>query len=149
MSLSLFETLFSVQFAIPESSSSFPQPVFTTDNMPTTPTRNCIAEDTGVYISEDDGLPRAFVNESPKVPSTPCVKTQVDLVLPDPIAFAQPGKLIYIDAPTALIITRRASPSLPSNSWAAFRYLGPGFSINLSSRDALGCLAPIEVIGPV
>ena len=117
--------------------------------MPTTPTRNCIAEDTGVYISEDDGLPRAFVNESPKVPSTPRVKTQVDLVLPDPIAFAQPGKLIYIDAPTALIITRRASPSLPSNSWAAFRYLGPGFSIDLSSRDALGRLAPIEVIGPV
>ena len=139
MSLSLFETFFSVQFAIPESSSSFPQPVYTTDNI----------EDTGVYISEDDGLPHAFVNESPKVLSTPCMKTQVDLVLPDPIAFAQPGKLIYIDMPIALIITRHALSSLPSNSWAVFHYLGPGFSINLSSRDALGCLAPIKVIGPV
>jgi hypothetical protein len=101
--------------------------------MPTTPTQNHIAEDTGVYISEDDGLPRAFVNESPKVPSTSRAKTQVDLVLPDPIAFTQPGKLIYVDMPTILIITRCASPSLPSDSWAVFSHMGPSVSINLPS----------------
>lgn len=82
---------------IPESSSSFPQPIFTStvNNLLTTPTRNNISEDTGIYVSGDDGLPRAFVNESPKIPSTPRAKTQVDLVLPDPIAFTQPGKLAY------------------------------------------------------
>ena len=68
--------------------------------MPTTPIQNRITEDIGIYISEDDGHPCAFVNESPKALSTPRVKTQVDLVLPDPIAFTQPGKSIYVEMPT-------------------------------------------------
>jgi len=90
---------FVFQFPIAESLSSFPsrQPTFTIDNPPTTPTRSNTSEDTGIYISEDDGLPRAFVNGSPKVSSTPRAKTQVDLVLPDPIAFTKSGELVYTE----------------------------------------------------
>lgn len=56
-------------------------------------------DNTGIYISHDDGGLRAFANESPRTP-TERVKTQVDLVLPPLIAFTKPGQhpvIIHLD----------------------------------------------------
>lgn len=49
-------------------------------------------DDTGIYVSEDDGALRAFANGSPKTPTTPRAKTQVDLILPPVAAFSKDGK---------------------------------------------------------
>jgi hypothetical protein len=47
-------------------------------------------DDNGVYEAEDSTL-RAFANESPRTPTTPRPRSQVDLVLPPAAAFTKPG----------------------------------------------------------
>ncbi|KIM47052.1 hypothetical protein M413DRAFT_440599 [Hebeloma cylindrosporum] len=76
-------------------SKPLPRPKLTVGNPSTnpivTPIRNRASDATGGCIPEDDGRPHAFVNESPKVASTSRANSQVDLVLPNPIAFTQPN----------------------------------------------------------
>jgi hypothetical protein len=47
-------------------------------------------EDTGVYLASDDSL-RGYIVPSPSLPTSPRPRTEVDLVLPPPIAFCAPG----------------------------------------------------------
>lgn len=97
-------------------------------------------EDTGVYMASDKS-PRGYALPSPTSTSTPRPRTQLDLVLPPPVAFCNPGEDLV--APAFLGRQSAEWPLIfesvkqPGTLWEAWR---PSQGLNnMSVEDIWNC----------